>query len=544
MQNCIGSFPAGRLLYVAIRDGFMTSFSFDADTLTQSDIIEFFSSAQAHRGQQVKRIDTHANIAFLVGNDAYKMKRDVKFPFLDYSTLEKRQAACEAEIRLNSQYAPQIYRSTLPITLERDGSLELAGRGEVVEWVVHMNRFNEHLGLDRISEEKGISQELAVELAKMMVEAHKRTTRREAAPWIDDLLNYTDQNLEAFQEFPQFFAKDDVLALDKAAREVHKAITEIIRERGELGFVRLNHGDAHLANIVLHDGKPLLFDAVEFDDAIATGDVLYDLAFLLLDLCERKEAVAANVVLNTYLQLTHQTRHLQDIRVFRFYLMMRAAIRAKIGASASLHQDGETRRKTEEQAQEYFKVCQRALLPSTPVLYVVGGLSGTGKTTLARSLAPLLGRMPGAVHLRTDVVRKELLQIDETEKAAKETYTPEFSETVYAELLRRAKLVLAGGHSVIIDGVYGKTEEREAVEQCALEAGSSFHGIWLDADVETLINRVDARHGDASDADAKVVHHQQSYDLGEIHWTKLNSAVSKEAVLEQACNMSGLKHSG
>lgn len=519
----------------------MTTDSFDVDTLTQSDIIRFFSSPAAHRGQEVKRIDTHANIAFLVGNDAYKMKRDVKFPFLDYSSLAKRKSACEAEIKLNSQYAPQIYRRTLPITLEQDGTLELAGQGEVIEWVVHMNRFNEHLGLDRIAEEQGISRELALDLAELMVDAHSRTTQREAQPWIDDLLAYTDQNRDAFQEFPQFFPADEVLTLDKAARKEHAFIKGIIQKRGELGLVRLTHGDAHLANIVMHDGKPLLFDAVEFDDAIATGDVLYDLAFLLLDLCERKEPEAANLVLNAYLQLTQEPKHLEDIRVLRFYLMMRAAIRAKIAAAASLHQEGATRRKTEHQAEEYFKICQRALEPTPPVLCVIGGLSGTGKTTVAQGLAPRLGRMPGAVHLRTDVLRKELLGIPDRVKAGQDSYTPAFSAKVYAELMHRAELVLAAGHSVIVDGVFSKKEERDAVEQVAVKTGAEFIGLWLEADVETLINRVESRHGDASDADAKVVRLQQSYDAGEIDWVKLDATKSKEAVLEQACSATGLK---
>ncbi|KZL05455.1 serine/threonine protein kinase [Pseudovibrio axinellae] len=520
----------------------MTANSFDVDTIEQSEIIDFFSSAAAHRGQEVKRIDTHANIAFLVGNDAYKMKRDVKFPFLDYSSLEKRKAACEAEIHLNSQYAPQIYRSTLPITLQPDGSFELAGRGQAVEWVVHMNRFNEHLGLDRIAEEKGISSELAIDLAKLMVNAHSRTTLREAQPWIDDLASYMDQNLDAFLEFPQFFPKDQVLALDKAARQEHHTIEPTIQQRGALGFVRLNHGDAHLSNIVLHDGKPLLFDAVEFDDAIATGDVLYDLAFLLLDLCEREEPVAANIVLNTYLRLTHQPKHLEDIRVLRFYLMMRAAIRAKIAAASSLHQDGETRKKTEHQARAYFQICRRALEPTAPVLCAIGGLSGTGKTTLAQGLAPLLGRMPGAVHLRTDVIRKELLDIGETDKAGKATYTPEFSARVYGELFTRAGQVLAGGHSVIIDGVYSKAEERDSVEKLAAQEAAEFYGIWLEAELQTLINRVEARHGDASDADSDVVRKQQTYALGSIAWPKLDSTAPKEAVLKQACSRMGLKH--
>lgn len=518
----------------------MTADNFDADTLTQSDIIAFFSSPQAHRGQEVKRIDTHANIAFLVGNDAYKMKRDVKFPFLDYSTLEKRRIACEAEIRLNSQYAPQIYRSALPITLEPDGTLDLAGHGDVVEWVVHMNRFNEHLGLDRVAAEQGISPELAVDLAKLMVDAHSHTTRREAQPWIDDLAAYMDQNLQAFQEFPQFFPNEQVLELDAAARKEHQLIEPMIQSRGALGLVRLNHGDAHLSNIVLYDDKPLLFDAVEFDDAIATGDVLYDLAFLLLDLCERDEPVAANIVLNTYLRLAHQPKHLEDIRVLRFYLMMRAAIRAKIAAASSLHQNGETRRKTERQAQAYFQICRRTLEPTAAVLCVVAGLSGTGKTTLAQGLAPLLGRMPGAIHLRTDVIRKEMLEIGQTERAGKDTYTLEFSAKVYAELLQRAEKALAAGQSVIIDGVYGKPQERNSVEQLAAHTSASFCGIWLEADVETLINRVEARHGDASDAVSNVVKEQQTYDLGAITWHRLDSRKSKEAVLEQACSVAGL----
>lgn len=512
----------------------MPAAPFRAETLSQSDIIAFFSSPAAHRGQEVKRIDTHANIAFLVGCDAYKMKRDVKFPFLDYSSLAKRKTACDAEIRLNSQYAPQIYRSALPITLEANGELELNGHGEIVEWVVHMNRFDEHLGLDRIAEEQGISAELALELAHLMVDAHKRTTRREAQPWIDDLMNYVNQNLEAFLEFPQFFPKDEVMALDVAARKEHAVIVPIIQRRGEEGLVRLNHGDAHLANIVMHEGKPLLFDAVEFDDAIATGDVLYDLAFLLLDLCERGELRAANVVFNAYLRQSHDPRHLRDLRVMRFYMMMRAAIRAKISAASAQHQDGAVRAKTEQQAVAYFEICKTALASVPPSLYAVGGLSGTGKTTLARALAPEIGHIPGAVHLRTDVIRKELLGLEETQKADKDTYTQALSDKVYAELQVRAGYVLQAGHSAIIDGVYAKAAERDSLSDLAQQNGANFAGFWLEADVDTLISRVKLRHGDASDADAEVVHQQQSYDPGPINWTRLDASISQEAVLEQA----------
>ena len=514
-----------------------------ADTLSQSDIISFFSSPDTHRGQEVKRIDTHANIAFLVGYDAYKMKRDVKFPFLDYSSLAKRKAACDAEIRLNSQYAPQIYRSTLPITLEANGNLELNGRGEVVEWLVHMNRFDEHLGLDKIADRDGIPSDLAQDLAHLMLRAHKRTTLRDAQPWIDDLMSYVNQNLEAFLEFPELFPKEDVMVLDMAARKELAHITPIIQRRGADGLVRLNHGDAHLANIVMHDGKPLLFDAIEFDDAIATGDVLYDLAFLLLDLCERKELGAANVVFNTYLQLSHDTRHLRDLRIMRFYMMMRAAIRAKISAASLQHQEGRLREKTRQQAIKYFQISQKSIAPVAPVLFAIGGFSGTGKTTLARGLAPLLGHIPGAVHLRTDIIRKELLHLPTTEKAEATTYTQEFSEHVYKDLQERAAHILKAGHSVIVDGVYAKAKERDSLEQLAQRNNSEFQGIWLHSDLNTLINRVEARHGDASDANAEVVKLQHTYDTGPVAWPTLDASVSIESVLKQACSLTGLDRS-
>ncbi|MDD7911399.1 AAA family ATPase [Pseudovibrio exalbescens] len=490
----------------------------------QSEAFALMEAPETHGGCPVKRIDTHANVVFLAGKNAYKMKRAVKYPFLDYSTLEKRRYACGREIELNRQYAPEIYLGVVPLTREANGTLALNGSGTPEEWVVHMLRFDESQGLDLIATERGIDDKLSEDLARLMARAHAAAAPSDAARWIADLRNYVEQNREAFSEFPQFFPKDLAEELYRRACAEHDRIAPLLKKRGEQGYIRLTHGDAHLSNIVLIDGEPKLFDAVEFDDIIATGDVLYDLAYLLLDLWEREETRAANRVLNRYLVVTHRDDDLSALTFLPFFMMMRAAIRAKVVAAASLHKTGKDKSDAEESASKYFRIAFEALSTEPARLVGIGGLSGTGKTTVARGVAPFIGAMPGAVHIRTDVERKLLLGLQETQQAPAETYSKEVSDQVYAQVYRKAAAVLATGHSVVVDGVFAAPEEREKLAEIAQSAGASFSGIWLEAPMDVKESRVTDRKGDASDANAAVVRAQEGYVTGEISWTKVDGS--------------------
>lgn len=490
----------------------------------QENIIAHLADGRNHGGVSVKRVDTHAAIVFLAGPKAYKLKRAVRFPFLDFSTLEKRKAACEREIERNRLFAPDIYLGTEPVTLDADGSLAISGDGEPVDWLVVMRRFDETKTLDHIADRHGIDDALADGLAGIMVEAHARAEVRDAADWIADLGRYLDQNDEAFRADPELFPPHRAEALSSQAHEAYRRLSDLLHARGRQGKVRLGHGDAHLGNIVLIEGKPSLFDAVEFDDTIATGDILYDLAFLLMDLWERGEHIAANRVFNRYLALRSDAADYDALAALPFFLMVRAAIRAKVTAAALPHQPQEMQPAAVDAAKRYFECAERFMEPHTPRLYAVGGLSGTGKTTQARLLAPFAGHPPGAVLLRTDLFRKRYFNLKETDPAPPDAYTPQAHAKIYDLMLNAAERCLASGHSVILDAVFARQEEREAAERLAGALEVPFEGIWLDAPREIKTSRVEAREGDASDAGAKVVALQENYDLGRIDWHRIDAS--------------------
>ena len=484
---------------------------------------------------EVQRIDTHANIVFLAGSLAYKIKRNVRFPFLDYSTLEQRENACKAEITFNRPNAPQIYRRALPVTCETDGSLTLGGTGTPVEWVVEMNRFGHQDELDAIAGEGPLADELSDKLASMMVAAHETAPTRDGLGSYEELASYVEQNDAAFHEHPDLFAPEDVRHLTEQSRNVLTALKDLIVKRGEQGLVRRCHGDAHLRNIVLVDGEPVLFDAVEFSDEIATGDVLYDLAFLLMDLWERGQGRSANRVFNRYIDLSRLDTHPEGLACLPFFMMMRAAIRSKIAASAALAQSDPAQKRTQQElAKKYFRFALDFLEPSDPELLAIGGLSGTGKTTLAYELAADIGRAPGARVLRTDVMRKRLLDIPEAEKAPPASYTLEASNRVYRAIDDTIQAVLAAGHSAIFDAVFAAESERIKIQKVAQSVEAGFTGLWLAADGKTLKERVSERAGDASDATADIVDKQLGYELGTMSWAEIDAGGNRDETAAQA----------
>ena len=298
---------------------------------SQQAVFAFLADPATHGGVEVTRIDTHAASVFLAGDRALKVKRAVQFPFLDYSTLEKRKAACEAELSVNAPYAPKIYRGVVPITRDPDGKFAIAGSGTPAEWAVDMQRFDEKRTLDHLAGE--IDEALADALGRAVAAAHAKAPAVGAEKWIAALGGYIDEHVEAFGQYPDIFPSAEIKTLAHESRAAYQRIVPLLWQRARSGFVRRIHGDLHLGNIALIDGKPVLFDAIEFSDIIATGDVFYDLAFLLMDLLERGLAIAANVVLNRYLTQTRRIEDLDALSTLPFFLSMRASIRARVTAA-------------------------------------------------------------------------------------------------------------------------------------------------------------------------------------------------------------------
>jgi aminoglycoside phosphotransferase family enzyme/predicted kinase len=503
---------------------------------SQQAVIDFLGRPATHGGAPVTRIDTHAASVFLAGPRALKIKRAVRFPVLDYSTLDRRKAACAAELEVNHPYAPAIYRRAVAITREKDGALAIGGEGAPVEWAVEMRRFDETQTLDHLAQAGRIDGALADTLGRAVARAHAAAPVIANAGFVDALAEIVAQNDSELRAAGELFPPQAVSALTAATRGAFERVRALLIARERAGYVRRCHGDLHLGNIVLLDGAPVLFDAIEFDPAIATGDVLYDLAFLLMDLIERGLTPAANIVLNRYLNETRRVEDLDALVALPLFLSLRATIRAKVAAERWA-QGGE-RTRVEQSARDYFALAGKLLAPPPPMLLAVGGLSGTGKSLLARALAAEMSPAPGAVVLRSDVERKALFAIAEADRLPDSAYTPAITAKVYALLADKARRVTGAGHSAIVDAVFAAAGERAAIAQAA--PANAFHGLFLTADLATRLARVGGRQGDASDADAAVAREQEHYDLGVLQWTPVDASGSPEQTLRRAKAALGL----
>jgi hypothetical protein len=508
----------------------------------QSEVFAFLADPATHAAP-TRRIDTHGAVVVLAGPHAYKAKRAVRFPFMDFSTLDKRRAACEAEVAVNAPHAPGLYEGVVAVTRRPDGSLALGGEGAPVEWVVRMRRFDEDATLDKVADRGGLDSAVIASLAETLLASHREAPLRDAGPAVAALERYAAENRAAFAESPDLFPPGMAAALTQVVAHELARLRPLLLARGAAGRVRRCHGDLHLRNIVLLDGRPTLFDAIEFDESIATGDVLYDLAFLLMDLLERDLRGEANALLNRYLWMSDPV-DLAGLAALPVFLSLRAAIRAKVVAAGLDSLQGVAREAAAREARRYFELAQTVLRPAQPRLVAIGGLSGTGKSVLAAALAPGLGRPPGAIHLRSDIVRKRLMGARESERLPEQAYGAGRSEAVYATLRDEALSVLAAGSCAIVDAVHGRPAEREAIAQVARNAGVPFCGLWLAAPVDLRVARVETRRGDASDADATVVRRQETIDVGRIDWPTLDATAPVADLADRAAQAADAGRNG
>jgi hypothetical protein len=298
----------------------------------------------------------------------------------------------------------------------------------------------------------------------------------------------------------------------------------------------------HLGNIVLWHGRPVFFDAIEFDEAIATIDTLYDLAFLLMHLDWRGHRRAANIVLNRYLWRGNDDLDLRGLVALPLFLALRAGIRAMVTAERAAQESPQAAERDRNVARNYLRAALAYAAPLPPRLIAIGGLSGTGKSTLGVALAPHLGSAPGAVHLRSDLERKALFGVEETVRLPGEAYTKEASGRVYGVLQRKAQLVLAAGHSVIVDAVCAAPQERQSIETVAVELAVPFQGLWLTVDPRDLAARVASRRNDASDATPEVVETQSGWDVGALSpaWTSIDGSGTSDETLARASAAAGV----
>lgn len=475
---------------------------------------------------------------FLAGERAWKLKRAVRYDYLDYSTADRRRAMCEAEVRTNRRTAPALYRGVTAVTRQADGRLAIGGSGTPVDWLVEMTRFDQSGTFDRLAEAGLLPLRLMSPLAHAIARFHRTADSTPNRGGWDALRRVIDGNAAGFAaEGAGILDPIKAARLASQARFMLNGVGVLLDQRRDDGLVRHCHGDLHLRNIVLLDDQPTLFDAIEFNDDISSIDVLYDLAFVLMDLWRLELPHHANVLWNHYL---NETGDLDGLPLMPLFLSCRAAVMAKTTAtSANLHSDADRRVELQAIANGYLAMACALLEPPPPRLIAVGGLSGTGKSTLAMALAPSIGAVPGAAVIRSDEIRKKLCGVAPLDRLGPEGYTDEMSRRVYATLMEHADQVVRGGYSVIADAVFADAADRDAIQQVARNAGVPFAGLWLEAKAAILLSRVEGRVADVSDADPEVAWRQLGYRLDSLSWHRLDASGTRQQVCDAAAAVVG-----
>jgi len=496
----------------------------------QRRIIEFLKEPTSYEPpvDRVEIIETHISLVFLAGDQVYKLKRSFKYPYLDFSTESNCHRACEAELALNKRTAPALYLEVRPIAEGADGTIGWGEEGTILDWVVIMRRFDQALLFDSLAMRGSLSPRLLLDLVDHVAAFHAQAERRLDRGGVAAVAAIEEANAEALHKAgARFFSTQEIGTLHSRSLETVARLSGLLEARRAAGKVRHCHGDLYLRNICLLDEKPVLFDCLEFSEELASIDVLYDVAFLLMDLDHRGLQDLANLAANRYLDMTDEG---DGIAAMPLFLSMRAAIRAHVTATAANCASASEDLMSE--ARGYFDFALGALCPKPPRLIAIGGLSGTGKSTIAQKLAPNLGIRPGARVLRSDVIRKRLCDVKPEVPLPPAAYQSEMSQRVYQTIREKATTALRAGYCAIIDAVSLTEDERRSFAAVAEEVRVPFSGIWLEASPKIMAARLGSRRNDASDASVEVLQQQLQRDPGPIDWLRVDVRGDRASTVE------------
>lgn len=454
--------------------------------------------------------ETHISAVFIGTDTIWKLKKAVRLPFLDFTTRTARERFLRRELELNQPWAPDLYRDVVGIVRLPDGRLGF-GDENPVEFVLRMAKIPSGDFADEIASKSGLTSGLLNEIGDMVAHYHQSLPSVHNRDFFSAMLEITEGNHRSSLAVGLAGVDTWKTRMDHAIM----ARRAWLMERSRNGFVRRCHGDLHLGNICLWHGHPVPFDALEFDEALATIDVGYDLAFLLMDLEHRASRGAANRVMNRYFA---RTGDFGATAGFPIFLSQRAMIRAHV--TTAMKQDGSA----------YLTAAQKYLEPSAPLVVAIGGLQGTGKSTQARALAPELLPAPGAIIVRSDETRKRLHDTAPEERLPAAAYSESANAAVNEALIAHATVGASSGHSVIVDATFLDRRMRDRLRSEISAIGVRFIGIWLQAPLSVLEHRVASRTGDASDATVEVLRRAAASSPGAGDWMPVD-ATDKVAAL-------------
>ena len=461
-----------------------------------------------HPAASVALVETHASWILLAGEVAYKLKKPITLPFLDYGTLARREACCRAELELNRRLAPDLYQEVVPIGgTEHDPRL---GARPAIEWAVRMQRFDEAGRLDHVAARGELHPEQLAQLAATVHAFHAAAASAAPGSRFGTPAAVIGAARENFVELRELLAAADQPLVERLAVWTEE---EFARRRADFvsrksgNRIREGHGDLHLGNLALIGGRVVPFDCIEFNDDFRWNDPASEVAFVWIDLLDHGKPGLAAWFLTAWMEASGDVA---AMAVLPFYAVYRAVVRAKVAALRSRQESPADAERELAAARDYLALAMRIAAPQAPTLEITCGLSGSGKTTAstARLLASADGRL---IRVRSDVERKRLFGLNPLDSSAAVPggiYGEEANRRTYGRLGALARTLLVAGWPVIVDAAFLRRSERLDFSALAAEAQVEFRILLAEAPVETLRQRLQARTGDASEATLAVLEHQ------------------------------------
>jgi uncharacterized protein len=457
--------------------------------------------------EPIQLIQTHISYVLLTGDYAYKVKKSVNFGFLDFTPLEQRKHFCEEELRLNQRGAPHLYLEVLAITQEAD-QLSLNGQGEPIEYTLKMRQFPQDALFTNLFEKGELTEKRMEELAWVVARFHAESQTNDAIQNFGSVAQIRaaiDQNYEQTKKYiggPQTQEQFD--QTQSYTDHFFEKQQEIFAQRVAHSRIREGHGDLHLGNICLWQNQILLFDCIEFSQAFRFVDVMYDVAFVVMDLEARHRPDLSNAFLNTYVEATGDWAGLE---VLPLYLIRQAYVRAKVTSFLLGEPEisGEAKAEAQQKAAHYYQLAWQYAHKHRGQLILMSGLSGSGKSTVARYFA----RRLNAVHIRSDAVRKHLGGISLYERGQASLYTPAMNDRTYSHLLHLGIKLATQGYPVILDAKYNQQVFRLTALKQANVNHLPFRIFYCSAPLEVLRERLQRRSGDITDAGVNLLGKQQ-----------------------------------